>query len=235
MNDVSNPIQACNDIFMRPNAVFKALSERDNWSWVPFFITIIALTLPSYLYFGVVDFDWYQTTTITAQMPDASPAEIDNAKAMSSQGLTQKIALFGGMLGLLLINCITALYFTLMTRNDEKSVHSFTDWYGAQWWFMLPFVIGALIACAIIMLAEPGAQLSQATLSPLSLAFIFGVEMNSDWFGLMQSLRLETIWSIYLASVCLSQWTNFSGQKAIIVAAMPSVIVLTITALFAIF
>ena len=35
MSEVTNPIQACNDIFFKPNGVFKAVNEHNNWSWVP--------------------------------------------------------------------------------------------------------------------------------------------------------------------------------------------------------
>ena len=34
MSEVTNPIQACNDIFFKPNGVFKAVNEHNNWSWL---------------------------------------------------------------------------------------------------------------------------------------------------------------------------------------------------------
>lgn len=232
MSEVSNPIQACNDIFLKPNGVFKAIGEKDNWSWLPFFIVVIFATVPGYLYFGIVDFDWFQTMQIQQSMPDASPAEIESYKAASSASMNQKIVLFSGFIGLVVIAAIQALYHTLVTRNDEKSIHSFLDWYGAQWWMFLPSVINALVACALILLLESGAQESEAILAPFSLAYIFGVEKSSAAFSLLLSIRLDSLWSIYLASVCLSQWTNFSKQKSIIVAVIPTLVILGLTAAF---
>lgn len=232
MNGVSNPIQACNDIFLKPNRVFAALTEKDNWSWVPFFIVLITSVVPAYLYFGVVDFDWYQTLTLQGQMPDASPAEIENMKAMSSAGLAQNMALIFTSIFLIIVAAIMALYFTLVTRNDEKSIHSYLDWYGAQWWMMLPVVISSLVSCILIVLMEPGAQVSESVLAPLSVAYIFGVEQSSQWFRFLMGIRLESFWSIYLATVCLGQWTNFSQKKCIIVAIIPTALILGLTFAF---
>lgn len=232
MSEVTNPIQACNDIFLKPNGVFKAISEKDNWSWLPFFIVVVFATVPGYLYFGIVDFDWFQTMQIQQSMPDASPAEIESYKAASSADMNQMIVLISGVIGLIIVAAVQALYHTLVTRNDEKSIHSFLDWYGAQWWMFLPSVLSALAACVLILLLEPGAQQSEAILAPFSLAYIFGVEKTSSIFSLMMGIRLESIWSIYLASVCISQWTNFSKQKSVIVAVIPTLIILGLTAAF---
>jgi len=232
MTEVTNPIQACNDIFLKPNAVFKALAEKDNWSWIPFFIVIITATVPSYLYFGVVDFDWYQNTSLATQMPDASPAEIENIKAMSSQSLVQTMTLIAGSIFMLIIVAIMSLYYTLVTRSDEKSIHSYLDWFGAQWWMLLPIVISSIISCVLILLTDAGAQVSEAILAPLSLGYIFGVEPSSQWFRVMIGLRLETIWSIYLGAVCLSQWTNFTMRKSVIVATIPTVLLLVVSLAF---
>ena len=78
MRVVTNPIQACNDIFMRPGSVFEALKTHNNWSWIPFFIVSILAVLPSYLYFSSVDPVWYTVyvSTNSADLRDLSPAEI---------------------------------------------------------------------------------------------------------------------------------------------------------------
>ena len=46
MSAVTNPIQACSEVFVRPRAVFEALKTRNNWSWVPFIPTAIIGSLP---------------------------------------------------------------------------------------------------------------------------------------------------------------------------------------------
>ena len=232
MSEVTNPIQACNDIFLKPRGVFAALSHRDNWSWIPFVIVILFSILPTYLYFGVVDYGWYQDQTLATQMPDASPKELENIKAMSTASTAQTMTLIFGGIGVLVVTAIVALYHTLVTKNDDKSIHSFLDWFGAQWWFALPMVFNALISCVLIMLAEPGAQLNQSVIAPVSLAYISGMEMSSAWFNFAQGVRLDTIWGVYLTTVCLSEWTNFSTRKSLIVALIPVLFMYTVGILF---
>lgn len=233
--EVSNPLQACNDVFIRPAEVFKALSIKDNWSWVPFILVAVISALPAYLYFGVVDYSWYVDGQLAMAMPDASPAELDNMRpAYGSGERAALLALFGTPLGLIVMSAIMGLYYTLVTRNDDKSIHSFFDWYGAQWWFMMPTLLASVISLGLILLIEPGSQVSQAVLSPTSLGFIFSIENSSKWFGFMSSLRIDAVWVIYLGAICLQQWTNFSRKKSIIIAALPTVIILSVTLLWTI-
>ncbi|WP_412972851.1 Yip1 family protein [Glaciecola sp. MF2-115] len=235
-HEVTNPLQACNDVFIRPSEVFKALSLKDNWSWIPFILVVVVSSLPAYLYFGVVDFEWYINSQLSLSMPDASPAELENMRAMSGSAETAKLsALIGSPIFLAVIAAVMGLYYTVITRNDEKSIHSFFDWYGAQWWFMMPTLIASVISMGLILMVEPGAQVGQSILSPTSLAYIFSVDPSSKWTGLLSGLRLETIWTIYLGAVCLQQWTNFSTKKSYIVAASPTVVILAIVFLWALF
>jgi hypothetical protein len=230
---VTNPIQACNDVFIRPSDVFKALSLKDNWSWIPFILVVVISALPAYLYFGVVDYDWYIGTQLALSMPDASPAELENMRPLYGTGESAAgFALFGAPAYLIVVSAVLGLYYTLVTRNDEKSIHSFFDWYGAQWWFMMPTLIASVISLGLILLIDPGAQVSQSVLSPTSLSHIFSVEPSSKWFNFMSYLRIETIWTVYLGAICLQQWTNFSSKKSIVFAAIPSVIILTISFLW---
>ncbi|MFC4699774.1 YIP1 family protein [Glaciecola siphonariae] len=230
---VSNPIQAASEIFYKPTAVFDAIAVKDNWSWIPFILVTVLSIVPTYLYFNLVDFQWYTNMIATAQMPDASPAETEAFANAMELGSTQMISVIGLAIGLPIIMAILAGYYTLWTRNDEKSIHGFTDWYGAMWWIAMPAIINALASCIYLTLQAPGSEISQAGLAPLSLAFLAGIDMESTWFGLTSSLRIDSIWTILLGALCLKSWTNFSFNKSLFVSALPSVLIYTVTALFA--
>jgi hypothetical protein len=202
---------------------------KDNWSWVPFILVAVISVLPAYLYFGVVDYEWYVDLQLAIAEPDASPAELDNMRPFYGTGSSAaNYALIFSPILLIVSAAIIGLYYTLITRNDEKSVHSFFDWYGAQWWLMMPTLIAAVISLALIVMVEPGAQASPALLSPTSLAFILSIEPNNAWFNFFTYVRLDSIWSIFLGGICLQQWTNFSAKKSFICAAVPTTIMLTI-------
>ena len=184
MHQVTNPIQACNDIFFKPNGVFHAVGQKSNWSWIPFFIVAIMASLPAYLYFSTIDITWYQDMIINSEYADVSPAEQDQIRQGMSRTALTAIGLIFTTLGLLLVNAIIATYLNLVSRGDEECVHGFTDWYGFTWWTGMPVVINSLIAVVLLLFAD-GHQISPVTLAPLSLAFVTGIDMSSDWFGLL--------------------------------------------------
>ena len=101
-----------------------------------------------------------------------------------------------------------------MTKNDEKSIHGFTDWYGATLWMAMPMLVSSLVSLVLLTFQEPGAEISAAILAPLSLAFILGTDMASPWFNLLTIVSIDSIWLIFLAYVCVRTWTNFSQTRA---------------------
>ncbi|MFS1703181.1 Yip1 family protein [Alteromonas sp. AMM-1] len=224
MSEVTNPIQACNDIFFKPNGVFKAVNEHNNWSWVPFLIVIVLSVLPGYLFINFVDFSWYQNMLIDTQYGEMSPAEQDQMRMGMQQSAIQMFMLIGGILGPIVVNAVVALYLHLMTKSDEQNLNGFTDWYGFTWWASMPAVINALLAIALIALSE-NHQVLPTIISPLSVAYWADVQMSSEWFGFAQSLRLESLWTIYLIAVGIAQWTSFSTKKATIIACAPFAVI----------
>ncbi|MBF7072496.1 YIP1 family protein [Glaciecola sp. MH2013] len=233
---VTNPVQACNDIFIKPSEVFRSLAVKDNWSWFPFLLVSIIAVLPAYLYFGVIDFDWHVDTQLAARMGDVAPAQLESQRELMGTAESSRFfSLVFTPIALIVVSALAALYFTIVTRNDEKSVHSFFDWYGVQWWTMMPYIIGAVVSLAILVMQDPGAKLSPAVMAPLSLSYVLGLGIDSKWLTFMNEIRVERIWSVFLGAYCLQQWTHFSKAKSYIVAAIPSLFLLLLTLLFAVF
>lgn len=227
MHNVTNPVQACNDIFFRPNGVFKAVNERSNWSWLPFLIVVAVAILPNYLYLSVIDINWYQDMVINAQYGDLSPAEMEAQKQNMTRTSMTAFTVIGTFVGLIVINAIVAAYLNIATRGDEDNANGYTDWYGFTWWVGMPIVISALIAIVLLALSD-GGQVNPSIVMPLSLAYWMGTEMTSDWFAFLQSIRLDSFWGIYLTTVGVSQWTNFSTKKSAVIAVAPWAIIWTI-------
>lgn len=229
MHNVTNPLQACNDIFFRPNGVFNAINEKSNWSWLPFLIVVIMAILPNYLYISVIDISWYQDLVINAQYGQLSPAEMEAQKQNMTRTSMTAFTVIGTFVGLIVINAIVAAYLNITTRGDEDNANGYTDWYGFTWWAGMPIVISALIAVVLLVLSD-GGQLNPSIVFPLSLGYWMGTEMTSDWFAFLQSIRLDSFWGIYLTAVGISQWTNFSTKKAAVIAVAPWAIIWTIWA-----
>ncbi|AXR05891.1 YIP1 family protein [Salinimonas sediminis] len=223
MHTVANPIQACNEVFFRPNGVFYTLTNKNNWSWVPFILVVLATTLPGYLYFSSVDFSWY-VDLLTAGLGDVSPAEIDQFRQNQQREMYVIMSLVGPLIGLPIFQLLVALYLHLATKADEQNVQGYTDWYGFTWWTSMPLLLSSLVSAILIALAS-SAQISPNIMQPLSLAYLLDVSPASDWISIAGSVSLITIWTIYLTTVGITQWTSYSAKKALIIAAAPYIII----------
>lgn len=220
MHQISNPFQACSDILLKPNAVFAAIDKQHNWSWLPFLLVTIMAILPSYLYFNFIDFDWYKELIINAEYADVSPNEQKRFRDAMSLSQVLSFTVIGGFLGLVIVNAIIAVYLNMMTRGDDENPNGFTDWYGFTWWISMPVVVSGLIAMAVILFSTDH-HLEPVALAPTSLAFLLSIDMNSSWFNLAQTIRLESFWSMYLISVGIIQWTRLSANHAYGIAIGP--------------
>lgn len=220
----TTPWQACTDIILKPNRVFAKLQETSNWSWVPFIIVTFFSILPVYLYFSMIDFQWYANLVIESQYADVSPAEQDMVRNSMQREQMLTLTLFSTSIGLLLLNAVQAFYFYKITRIDEQNTHSFGDWYGFTWWISLPVVFTAVITLLMIQLFGSD-RMPPSDINPTSLAFLFNIDMASNWFGLAQTIRLEAFWSAYLAAVGISQWTRLNAKQCYIIALAPLAII----------
>jgi hypothetical protein len=225
MESLSNPLQACKNIVLKPNGVFAKIKVTDNWSWVPFFLVTGATFLSLYSYLNVVDMSWLIESMLQLIAKDVSPAEIKAMRDGMEQGNILLFSLsFGMMFKIVLFNAFMAAYLNICSKADEECVQGYTDWFGFCWWTSLPLVAVSLISCIVIWLSQ-SPNLSQVVLEPTSLAYIFSVDLRSPWFGLFESLKLEYIWIIYLTTVGLSQWTNLAKNKIFRIAIGPYVLV----------
>lgn len=229
---LKNPLQACLDVLFKPNKVFAALSEKNNWSWVPFILVSLLTSLPMFWYFNTVDMAWLVQLQVDTLLGDVSPAERqDLTNILSAQNQNPVFTMIGMIGGLLITNAFLALYLKMTTKSDEFNVNDFSDWYGFTWWTQLPVVITAISICLVLLFTSSD-QISPGDLNFTSLSFWLGLDFSSKWFALAQSIKLETAWSIYLVATGLNQWTRLSPKRTMLIAAGPYGVILACWALF---
>lgn len=231
MELVSNPFQACNDIFFKPNRVFETINQKHNWSWLPFFLVAVLSVLPTYFYFNFVDFDWYREFVISTTMGDVSPAEQDQVRQFMSKGQTLTFGLISQVLVLIIINAILAIYLNLVTKSDEENLNGFTDWYGFTWWVSMPSILSSLVAILIIAMASDH-QLPPNEIAVTSLSYWLGLSMDSAWFNFAMSVRLDVLWTMYLTAVGVGRWTHFSQNKCYVIGTAPFLVLWAVWAFF---
>ena len=215
MSAVTNPIQACSEVFVRPRAVFEALKTRNNWSWVPFILTAIIGSLPGYLYFTSVDQDYYHSLLkMSPDFRDLSPAEIETALSFTQ---TADIAMYvpiGSVLAMIVVTAIIAIYYKAVTGSDEENLAGFTDWYGACWWIGMPTVIGAVISILMILLGSADGQIHPSLASATSIGNVLNIGLDSAWFNFANSVRLEMV-----GIIISPQWRSVLGPVLLLTSA----------------
>lgn len=235
MEAVTNPFLACRDIVLKPNRVFATIKVTDNWSWIPFLLVVGCAVLSVYFYMAAVDQEWLRDAMVQMTAKDLSPAERKAMRDMMGQGDVLLFSMsFGIVLKLIIVNAFMAAYLHMCSKLDDECVQGFTDWYGFCWWTSLPLVAVSLLSC-VLSLSASSPQISQLVLEPTSLAYIFSVDLESPWMGLLGSLKLEYIWTIYLTTVGLSQWTNLTLAKIYRIALAPYVLIWGLWVLFLLF
>ncbi|GAB2695642.1 YIP1 family protein [Aliiglaciecola aliphaticivorans] len=221
----NNALQASLQIFTKPNGVFEAVNNNDNWSWIPFLLVMSFVLLPLYLYYNFVDFEWYRNFIVDSTAGNLSPAEQNNIRAQIRPGYLVTGILIVAFLFQVIVNVILAAYLNLVAKTDEDCVNGFTDWYGFTWWISLPAVIGFIAAILVLALAESN-QMPISDLHPLALSYWLGLSEDSKWFGLANLIKPELFFSVYLMAVGLSHWTKFKKVKIYTVAIAPFAIII---------
>lgn len=98
---------------------------------------------------------------------------------------------------------------------------------------MMPMVISSLGIIALVFTATTN-ELSVRLFSYASInQLLLGLELGHPFYTMMESLNIFSIWGIALAAIGLKCWTNFSLNKAILFAALPSVVIYVIWTIIA--
>ncbi|WP_169628128.1 YIP1 family protein [Ferrimonas senticii] len=230
MTTTHTPWQAILAMATAPSTVFTALKQQQHWSWLAFLLVIIATIVAPALYFQLVDWPWYLQHYVLGQLAGLAPAEQQAAlELMTRSGMQLSTPLFA-TISLLVINALTALYLHKMTQLDDDNIQSFGDWFGFGWWTLLPQVVGAVIAIAVILVS--GQQLDPAAaLTPLSLANLAGLTSDSPWYNFGSSLSLLTLWTIALQYLGVRAWTALSSGISVVIVTIPYLVIFGIWAL----
>lgn len=215
------------DIFIAPSKAFNALKTAKFWSFAPF-ILIVGLSGAAQLgYYYKADRDFAIEQQVSQAAKDASIGEEKMIRTAIEQGYDTNvwIAVFGGAIVIAVMCALLALYYLLISKMDENNTFKYGDWFGFSIWTTMPACISFLGALVLIFSAS-------STEIPLSV-FNFGsinqlllhLPVESPYYTIAERFTLITIWGIALGAIGLTCWTNFKFAKALLFAALPSVLI----------
>jgi len=223
----SNVMTALVDIFISPSKAFNGLKEAKGWSFVAFILLAGILAASMFAFYNKADPQFLIDQQVAAASVDATIAEQKMIRQSMEQTIDLQVwfAMFGGIIGLAVINALMAGYYLFVSKQDPEANYGYGAWYGFGVWAMMPLVI-YYFGFLILVLTASTNQISQTLMNYSSInQLLIGLEIGHPFYTLLESLNIFSIWSIFIAAIGLKSWTNFTFNKALLFAALPSIVI----------
>ena len=223
----SNVMTALVDIFISPSKAFNGLKEAKGWSFVAFILLAGILAASMFAFYNKADPQFLIDQQEAAASVDATIAEQKMIRQSMEQTIDMQVwfAMFGGIIGLAVINALMAGYYLFVSKQDPEANYGYGAWYGFGVWTMMPMIISSL-GLLILVLTASTDQISQTLFNYASInQLLIGLEIGHPFYTLLESLNIFSIWGIFIAAIGLKSWTNFTFNKALLFAALPSIVI----------
>ena len=223
----SNVMTALVDIFISPSKAFNGLKEAKGWSFVAFILLAGILAASMFAFYNKADPQFLIDQQVAAASVDATIAEQKMIRQSMEQTIDMQVwfAIFGGIIGLAVINALMAGYYLFVSKQDPEANYGYGAWYGFGVWTMMPMIISSL-GLLILVLTASTDQISQTLFNYASInQLLIGLEIGHPFYTLLESLNIFSIWGIFIAAIGLKCWTNFTFNKALLFAALPSIVI----------
>ena len=223
----SNVMTALVDIFISPSKAFNGLKEAKGWSFVAFILLAGILAASMFAFYNKADPQFLIDQQVAAASVDATIAEQKMIRQSMEQTVDLQVwfAIFGGIIGLAVINALMAGYYLFVSKQDPEANYGYGAWYGFGVWAMMPLVIYYLGFLILVLTASTN-QISQTLMNYSSInQLLIGLEIGHPFYTLLESLNIFSIWGIFIAAIGLKSWTNFTFNKALLFAALPSIVI----------
>lgn len=223
----SNVMTALVDIFISPSKAFNGLKEAKGWSFVAFILLAGILAASMFAFYNKADPQYLIDQQVAVASVDATIAEQKMIRQSMEQTIDMQVwfAMFGGIIGLAVINALMAGYYLFVSKQDPEANYGYGAWYGFGIWTMMPMIISSL-GLLILVLTASTDQISQSLFNYASInQLLIGLEIGHPLYTLLESLNIFSIWGIFIAAIGLKSWTNFTFNKALLFAALPSIVI----------
>lgn len=211
------------NIFLEPAKVFSELKEKPNF-WLPLLLSMTAMAVLMLLYFMSVDSDWYIDHTLRAGGKEMSASEIAQAKQMMPGArMMGYFAAPSTAVMIAIVSAISALYLMLAAKITGAAV-SFKQGLSLACWSSMPTVLGAIIAIVGVLTMEPKTAIESLMLTNAD-PLIVQLPIDHAWSGFAKGFNLLSFWVVFLLALGWRTWTRSSWTQAVIVAALPSIII----------
>ncbi|MGY0617938.1 YIP1 family protein [Lysobacter sp. A378] len=207
------------DIFLQPSKVFADLREKPTFL-LPLLVIAVLSAAMTLAYFLRVDPDWYlDQATLAMSAGDAAQAR----EMMPGARTMGYIGAISSPLVIVVIMALTSLYYLLAGKVTGNAV-SFKHGMSLASWASMPAVLGTLVALIGALMMDPQTSLESLMLANVD-PLLVQLPADSPWSALARSFSLLVFWSLFLTALGWRIWGKTSWLQAIVVAALPSVLI----------
>lgn len=220
------------DIIAAPSKALDEVRDRVSWLWVPLGIVMVLTIASMVAYYAWVDFDWLVDQAVAdALQAGADPSAAAGIRSFMESGTMITVTVVSIVVVTLLIYTIQSIYLHLVNKITGNPDLRFSQWFALSAWTAFPMVFQALSSFGVLAVAG-NRQLPQEDLSPLSLqSLLINADSGSPWAAWGSSITVISFWTIGLLALGIMRWTGASTLKAVIIAALPSVLIYGVWAL----
>lgn len=219
------------DIFLDPAKVFTA--EKDKPTFLLPMAVMVALSVAMILaYYLRVDPVWFQDFSLTMMGQEMTPAEIAQAKQFMPGAKVQGYIGAGGTVVFVpIMYAIFALYYFLAGKIAGAGL-SYKHGLSLVAWSGLPTALGALVGLIGALTMAPQTPLHAISLTRID-PLLVQLPFDHDLSTLAKGFDLLGLWAIALGAIGWKTFTRSGWASALVVAALPSVLIYGIWLLIA--
>lgn len=219
------------DIFLQPSNVFADLKAKPTFM-LPLLLVTLTTAAMMLSYFLQVDPEWYLDNTLRAAGNDVTAAEAAQAKKMMPGAqMMAYITSITTIVFAVVATAVYALYFTLAGKVTGTTT-SFKQGLSLSAWANMPVLLGMVASLVGVLTMQPQTSLESLMLlnaDPL----LVQLPADSAWKSFATSFNLLSLWAVFLTALGWRTWGRTGWTQAIVVGALPTLIIYGGMALFA--
>ncbi len=217
----TNPMLVMGQMITEPGNAFRALQPR-SYGWLPLVLMMGTTFAMMYWYYATVDYGWLLERMLSAS-PNAKPEE---REAMAKMMKPETIRTFGLVSTLALtpiIMAVSGVYFLFASKFVGADL-SYGKWFSFACWTSAPTLLTVPLMAVQIMSSQ--GQLAMEDLTMVSLNYlVFHLPPSHAWANILSSMQLTQVLVVLLTALGLRAWTGCSGKAALLLAAVPTLVI----------
>jgi Yip1 domain len=214
-----NQIQMFSALITSPRRAFVELEKNPRFSLPMILLLVCSIGLIIWFY-SSIDVDAFINRALAARGLNASQRA--TAGAFMSRNTLMGSAVIFGILGLFIIQLISAFYFFFVYEFLDVR-RTFRQWFAFTWWCSVPSLLSSLVSAVMIAIHRSSGSLD--VLSPLSLnALVYHFDAEDSGYSLLNSISLVQLLTLVLMLIGAHTWSQRSWALDGVVVILPRLV-----------